>query len=156
MNRSPYTPEIYWEDLPAGTVLDLGSYEVTKEEILDFARKYDPQPFHTDEEAAKDSIFGGLIASGWHTCAMMMRLLCDSLLLRAASLGSPGMDEVRWLRPVRPGDTLTATMEVADARASRSKPDRGIIHSSWVVKNQDGEVVMTMKGTGMYRRRPGG
>jgi len=145
--------EIYWEDLPSGTVIDLGTYEVTKEEILEFARKYDPQPFHTDEEAAKRSIYGGLIASGWHTCAMSMRMLCDHLLLRAASLGSPGLDQIRWLRPVRPGDTLAGIMEVVDSRPSKSKPDRGLIKSRWEVTNQDGEVVLTMEGHGMYRRR---
>ena len=151
------TPEIYFEDLPAGTVVDLGSREVTKEEILEFAEEYDPQPFHIDEEAAKDSIFGGLVASGWHTCSMMMRLLVDGLLLRASSLGSPGMDQIRWLKPVRPGDTLHAVMTVVDSRPSRSKPDRGVIRSRWEVHNQDGELVMTMEGIGMYRRRePGG
>lgn len=151
------TPEVYWEDLTPGMIIDLGTYEVTREEILEFARRYDPQPFHTDEEAAGESIFGGLIASGWHTCAMMMRLLCDGLLLRSASLGSPGVDEVRWLRPVRPGDTLGATMEVVESRASTSKPDRGVIRSRWEVRNQQAEVVMTMEGMGMYRRRqPGG
>ncbi|MGD8871600.1 MAG: MaoC family dehydratase [Gemmatimonadota bacterium] len=148
-------PEIYWEDLPSGTVIDLGSYEVTEEEILEFARKYDPQPFHTDAEAAKGSIYGGLIASGWHTCAMSMRMLCDKLLLRAASLGSPGLDQIRWLRPVRPGDTLGGFMEVVESRPSRSKPDRGIIKSRWEVKNQDDEVVLTMEGAAMYRRRDG-
>ena len=149
-------PEIYWEDLPEGTVIELGTRDVSREEILEFARMYDPQPFHTDEEAAKASIFGGLIASGWHTCAMAMRLLCDGLLRRAASLGSPGVDEVRWLKPVRPGDTLEARMEVVESRASRSKPDRGMVRSRWEVRNQAGEMVMTMEGMGMYRRRPGG
>ena len=147
------TPEVYWEDLPVGTVIDLGAHDVSKEEILEFARKYDPQWFHTDEEAAKDSIYGGLIASGWHTCAMMIRLLCDSLLLRAASLGSPGIDEIRWIRPVRPGDTLRGRMEVIESRASKSKPDRGLVKSRWEVRNQADEVVMTMEGMGMYRRR---
>lgn len=150
------TPEVYWEDLPSGTVIDLGSYEVTEGEILEFARKYDPQPFHTDVNAAKDSIYGGLIASGWHTCAMSMRMLCDKLLLRAASLGSPGLDEIQWHRPVRPGDTLGGFMEVIESRPSRSKPDRGIIKSRWEVTNQDGEVVLTMVGNGMYRRRSAG
>jgi acyl dehydratase len=154
MTSAARTPEVYWEDLPVGTVIDLGTHEVTKDEILEFASKYDPQPFHTDEEAAKDSIYGGLIASGWHTCAMMIRLLCDSLLLRAASLGSPGIDEIRWIKPVRPADTLHGRMEVIESRASRSKPDRGIVKSRWEVTNQDGNVVMTMEGMGMYRRRP--
>ncbi|MDX1567999.1 MAG: MaoC family dehydratase, partial [Longimicrobiales bacterium] len=108
---------------------------------------------HTDEDAARDSIYGGLIASGWHTCAMMMRLLCDAVLSNAASLGSPGVESVRWLEPVRPGDTLRARMRIIETRASRSKPDRGIIKSHWEVENQDGETVMTMEGIGMYRRR---
>lgn len=146
----------YWEDFHTGDEIDLGEYEVTREEILEFARRYDPQPFHTDEEAAKESIYGGLIASGWHTCAMMMRLLCDAVLVDAASLGSPGVERVRWLKPVRPGDTLSARMRVLETRASRSKPDRGIIKSRWEVSNQDGETVMTMEGMGMYRRREGG
>lgn len=143
----------YWEDFRADDEIDLGEYEVTREEILEFARRYDPQPFHTDEDAAKESIYGGLIASGWHTCAMMMRLLCDAVLVDAASLGSPGVEKVRWLKPVRPGDTLRARMRVLETRASRSKPDRGIIRSRWEVSNQDGETVMTMEGMGMYRRR---
>jgi acyl dehydratase len=155
VTAQPRVPEIYWEDLPTGTITDLGTCEVTKDEILEFACKYDPQPFHTDEEAAKESIYGGLIASGWHTCSMMMRLLYEGLLRRAASLGSPGVDQVRWLMPVRPGDTLRAKMEVIESRASKSKPDRGVVRSRWEVRNQDGELVMTMEGTGMYRRRPG-
>lgn len=144
---------IYWEDFHPGKEIDLGEYEVTRDEILEFARRYDPQPFHTDEDAARDSIYGGLIASGWHTCAMMMRLLCDAVLSNAASLGSPGVESVRWLKPVRPGDTLRARMRILETRASRSKPDRGIIKSHWEVENQDGETVMTMEGIGMYRRR---
>lgn len=144
---------MYWEDLPEGTELELGSREVPREEIVEFASRYDPQPFHIDEEAAKDSIYGGLIASGWHTCAMTMRMVCDGLLRRAASLGSPGVDSIRWLRPVRPGDRLRTRMTVLEARASRSKPDRGIVKSLWEVHNQSDELVMTMEGIGMYRRR---
>lgn len=146
-------PDVYWEDFHAGKVIDLGTRTVTREEILQFARQYDPQPFHTDEEAAKKSIYGGLIASGWHTCAIMMRLLYDGLLSRSASMGSPGVDNVRWLKPVRPGDTLHARMTVVETRASTSKPDRGVIKSQWEVMNQANEVVMTMEGMGMYRRR---
>lgn len=149
--------KIFWEDLPVGKVIDLGSRTVSREEIIEFAKLYDPQPFHTDEEAAKKSIYGGLIASGWHTCAMMMRLLYDGVLQQSASLGSPGVDTVRWLKPVRPGDSLRARMTVIEARASASKPDRGIIKSRWEVLNQRDEVVMTMEGMGMYgRRSPGG
>lgn len=147
---------IYWEDFHPGKEIDLGEYQVTRDEILEFARRYDPQPFHTDEDAARESIYGGLIASGWHTCAMMMRLLCDAVLSDAASLGSPGVESVRWLKPVRPGDTLRARMRILETRASRSKPDRGIIKSRWEVENQDGETVMTMEGIGMYRRREPG
>lgn len=144
---------IHWEDFETGEVIDLGEYHVTREEILEFAERYDPQPFHTDEDAARDSIYGGLIASGWHTCAMMMRLLCDAVLVEAESMGSPGVERVRWLKPVRPGDTLRGTMEVVESRPSRSKPDRGLIRSHWEIHNQDDELVMTMEGMGMYRRR---
>lgn len=144
---------IHWEDFEAGEVIDLGEYHVTRDEILEFAERYDPQPFHTDEDAARDSIYGGLIASGWHTCAMMMRLLCDAVLVEAESMGSPGVERVRWLKPVRPGDTLRGTMEVVETRPSRSKPDRGIIRSHWEIHNQDDDLVMTMEGMGMYRRR---
>lgn len=144
---------VYWEDFHVGQVIELGTREVSREEILQFARRYDPQPFHTDDEAAEESIYGGLIASGWHTCAMTMRMLYDGLLERAASLGSPGVDNVRWLEPVRPGDTLRARMRVLETRPSRSKPDRGTIKSRWEVLNQNDEMVMTMEGYGMYRRR---
>ncbi|WP_374443744.1 MaoC family dehydratase [Stella sp.] len=144
----------YFEDFHAGDVYDLGSRAVTREEILDFARQFDPQYFHVDEERAKESIYGGLIASGWHTAAMTMRLACDAIVLQSASMGSPGLDELRWVRPVRPGDTLTARMEILSARASQSKPDRGIVISQVIVANQDGETVLTWKAMGMYRRRP--
>lgn len=144
----------YFEDFHAGDVYDLGSRAVTREEILDFARQFDPQYFHVDEERAKESIYGGLIASGWHTAAMTMRLACDAIVLQSASMGSPGLDELRWVRPVRPGDTLTARMEILSARASQSKPDRGIVNSQVIVANQDGETVLTWKAMGMYRRRP--
>lgn len=147
------TAEVHWEDFSVGKVIDLGTCVVSREEVLEFARRYDPQPFHTDDQAARQSIYGGLIASGWHTCALMMRLLYDGLIKRAASLGSPGIDSVRWLKPVRPGDTLRATMTITETRASTSKPDRGVIKSKWEVYNQHGELVMTMEGMGMYRRR---
>ena len=143
----------YWEDFPVGKVMDLGTRHVTREEIIEFASRFDPQPFHVNEEAAKASIYGGLIASGWHTVSMTMRLMCDGYLLESASLGSPGVDQVRWLKPVRPGDTLTARMTVLESRASASKPDRGTSKSLWEVFNQNGELVMTMEGMGMFRRR---
>ncbi len=147
-------PMLYFEDFAVGTVRELGSRTLAEDEVLGFARAYDPQPFHTDPEAAAQSIYGGLIASGWQTCAIMMRLMCDAYLLRAASMGSPGVDEVRWLAPVRPGDTLTGRMEVIEARPSASKPDRGVIRSRWVATNQHGETVLTMVGMGMFKRRP--
>ncbi|BBK31326.1 acyl dehydratase [Stella humosa] len=144
----------YFEDFTTGDVYELGSRSVTKAEILDFARQFDPQPFHIDEEAAKDSIYGGLIASGWHTAAMTMRLLVDGILGDAAGMGSPGLDELRWLKPVRADDTLSARMEITSIRASESKPDRGVVNSLIQVTNQKGETVLTWKAIGMYRRRP--
>jgi acyl dehydratase len=141
------------EDFEVGETFELGSCHVTREEILEFARRYDPQPFHVDEEAARRSIYGGLIASGWHTTAMLMRLLVDGMA-GAASMGSPGADEIRWLRPVRPGDTLTARGLILDVVPSRSKPDRGHIRAAYEVFNQKGEKVMTMISRGIYARRP--
>lgn len=150
------TAKVFWEDFYPGKVIELGTRSVSREEILEFATRYDPQSFHTDEEAARQSIYGGLIASGWHTCALMMRMIYDGLLNRAASLGSPGVDSVRWLKPVRPGDTLRGRMTIVDVRASSSKPDRGLIRAKWEVFNQKDELVMTVEGMGMYRRRSPG
>jgi acyl dehydratase len=145
----------YLEDFHPGQTIELGSCSVSREEMLEFARRYDPQPFHVDEEAAKQSIYGGLIASGWHTAAMFMRLLVDGIARNSASMGSPGIDEIRWLKPVRPGDTLTARVVILDVVPSRSKPDRGHVRGSYEVFNQKGEKVMTMIGRGIYGRRPG-
>jgi len=145
---------LYFEDFPAGDVRESPARTVTREEMLAFARQFDPQPFHTDEAAAKATVYGGLIASGWHTVAIFMRLMWDSFLADAASLGSPGVDEVRWLKPVRPGDTLRARFTVVDAVPSRSKPDRGLVRSFSEVFNQHGEIVMTLRGLGLFARRP--
>lgn len=145
--------EYYWEDLPAGKVFEFGPREVSRDEIIAFARQYDPQSFHTDEAAAKHSIYGGLIASGWHTCAIMMRMLCDGLLLRAACLGSPGVEAVRWLKPVRPGDALRMRMTVVEARPSGSKTDRGSVRLKWEMFNQNDEPVATIEVVQIYRRR---
>lgn len=145
---------LYFEDFPVGSKRDLGTFSLTEEEIIAFARAYDPQVFHTDPAAARDSFYGGLIASGWQTCASVMRRMCDGYLLDTASLGSPGVDEIRWLRPVRPGDVLSVAMEVVESRPSASKPDRGIIRSRWTATNQHGEVVLTMLGMGLFGRRP--
>lgn len=146
----------YWEDFKTGERKNIGSVVVEKDDVIEFASRYDPQPFHVDEEAAKRSIYGGLIASGWHTCAIVMRLMCDSYMLEAASLGSPGMENVRWLRPVRPGDTLTAYRTIEETRVSASRPDRGIVKTIWEVENQKGELVLTMSGVQFFlRRNPG-
>jgi acyl dehydratase len=143
----------HFEDFPVGMILELAGPTLTKESIVEYARRYDPQPFHTDEEAAKHSVFGGLIASGWHTVSLCMRMICDAYVLDAASMGSPGVNEVRWTKPVRPGDTLKLRMTVVDAKPSTSKPDRGTVLHRWEVFNQNGELVMTMEGYGIFKRR---
>ncbi len=144
---------LYFEDFKAGMVHELGGRVVTREEIVAFAREFDPQPFHLDEEAARRTPFGGLIASGWHTAAIAQRLVVESFVNKSASLGSPGVDELRWLKPVRPGDELRVRFEVTETIPSRSKPDRGTIKVLYTVSNQKGEVVMTMKGAGLIGRR---
>ena len=131
----------YFDDYQAGTVEEYGAITVSEEEILEFARRYDPQPFHIDPEAARRSPYGGLIASGWHTSALMMRMLTEHYL-GASSLGSPGIDELRWPAPVRPGDTLNLRVSILETRLSRSKPDRGILRSRVQVVNQDGAIVL--------------
>jgi acyl dehydratase len=136
----------YFEDYVAGSVHEFGTVVVEEAEVIAFARRFDPQPFHIDPEAAKDSMFGSLIASGWHTGSLMMRLVVDHYLSSVASLGSPGVDELRWLKPVRPGDELSVRVTIVETKRSRSKPDRGIIHSFMEVLNQAGETVMSMKG----------
>jgi acyl dehydratase len=145
----------YWEDFTEGETVDLGgSYEVTRDEVLEFARRYDPQPFHVDEEAAAAGPFGGLAASGWHTAAMFMRLFVDGILSSSASMGSPGIEELRWTAPVRPGDVLTGRVHVLEAYPSERRPDRGTLITNCELLNQDGTVVMTMRGRGHFRRRP--
>ena len=148
------TYRYYWEDFPLGSVREFGAMRVTREASIAFAREFDPQPFHLDDEAARGSLFGALCASGWHTCAMAMRMMCDAYLLETASLGSPGVDELRWLKPVFPGDTLRGRVEILEARPMASRPGVGLVRSSWQLSNQHGEAVLSMKGWGMYRRRP--
>ena len=145
---------IHLDDFAPGQVYPLGRRTLHRDEIVAFARDWDPQPFHLDEAAAGASIYGGLIASGWHTVCVFMRLFADGLLLRAAALGSPGVDELRWLRPVRPGDTLAARLEIVEVTPSRSKPDRGAVRTRCVVTNQDGDEVLTMRAVVLFRRRP--
>ena len=144
----------WFDDFAVGEQFEFGAYVVSEDEIIDFARRYDPQPFHLDHEAAKASHFGGLVASGWMTSAVLMRLLCDHFIPRQSSMGSPGVDEVRWLKPLRPGDTVRARVEVTETRASQSKPDRGVIRCRHQLLNQHDEVVMSMHGMGMYKKRP--
>ncbi len=144
----------YFEDYVEGDVHELGTIAVEHDEVIAFARRFDPQSFHTDPQAAKRSPFGGLIASGWHTAGLMMRLFVEQYLTHVASLASPGMDELRWLKPVRPGDTLSVRVTVLKATPSRSKPDRGAVTSLIEVFNQDGEPVMTLKPVNMIARRP--
>lgn len=146
--------DLYFEDFAAGQTYALGERTLGKDDIVAFATAFDPQPFHVDETAAAQSIYGGLIASGWHTGSVFMRLLCDSLLSRVAGMGSPGIDELRWLGPVRPGDTLSATLRISEVRASKSKPDRGIVMTIGEVRNQKGDMVLTLKSPLMVQRRP--
>jgi len=144
----------YWfEDFPVGMMVEIPGPTLTRESIVEFASRYDPQPFHVDEAAAMESDFGGLIASGWHTVSLAMRMICDAYLLDAASLGSPGVNQVRWLKPVRPGDTIRLRMSVLEAKPSMSKPDRGTVLHRWEVLNQKDEIVLSMEGYGMFRRR---
>lgn len=149
-------PTIHFEDFVVGETHEMGRRLVDRDEVVAFATAFDPQPFHVDEAAAQASFFGGLIASGWHTCAMVMRMMCDDYLLDAASLGSPGVDNIRWLKPVRPGDTIRAVRTVLEARVSKSKPGMGLVKSRWEVFNQHDEPVMTMEGMGMFACRDAG
>lgn len=144
---------IYWEDLQPGSVRELGTTSPTVDEIKEFAGKFDPQPFHLDEEAGRQSLFGGLCASGWHTCAMAMRLTVDNMLRHSSSLGSPGLESLKWLKPVYPGDVLSLRHTILDSRALRKRPDTGMVRSRWEMFNQQGERVLEMEGYGFFRRR---
>ena len=146
-------PRYFWEDFTEGAEFSFGEATPTREEIIAFASAYDPQPFHLDDDAAAASLFGGLCASGWHTCAMTMRMMVDGYLKDSASLGSPGIDELRWLKPVFPGDTLRVRMRVLQSRPMASRPGVGLSLQRWEVDNQHGQTVMTMQGWGMYRQR---
>jgi acyl dehydratase len=145
----------YFEDYVAGSVHELGPITVDEQEVLDFGKRFVPLPYHTDKEAAKKSMYGGLIASGWHTAALMMRLYTDHYLSRVANLGSPGGDELRWTKPVFPGDELSIRVTVLESRRSDSKPDRGILHSLVEVLNQNREIVMSVRMVNFVRSRKG-
>ena len=144
----------YFEDYVPRTVHTAGAIVVTESEIIEFARRYDPQPMHTDLDAAERGRFGGLIASGWHTGAMMMRLYADNFLSPVSSLASPGLDELRWHLPVRPGDLLSLRVAILEARPSRKNPEQGVVRSLVEVLNQHGAVVMSLKPVSLVRRRP--
>lgn len=145
----------YFEDLVVGTKASFGRYEVLREEVLEFASKYDPQPFHLSDEAAAQTHFGRLSASGWHTAAMAMRMAVENMKdQRSAGLGSPGIDELRWLKPVYPGDTLRCETELLDKRVSRSRPEMGITKGRTTVFNQHDQAVMTYVANGLIRTRP--
>ena len=144
----------YFEDLHVGATASFGAYEVTREEVIDFASRYDPQPFHLSDEAAAQTHFGRLSASGWHTCAMTMAMMVANLKAnRQAGLGSPGIDELRWLRPVYPGDTLRCETELLEKRVSASRPEMGIFKSRLTVFNQDDVAVMSMISNGLIQVR---
>jgi acyl dehydratase len=147
-------PDTFFDDIAEGAVVETGGYTVTQSDIIDFASRYDPQPFHIDAQAAHASPFGGLIASGFQTLAVAFRLFLDTGVLAKCGLGGPAMDEVRWLRPVRPGDTLSARVTATEVRASRSKPDRGSVRWAFDIRNQAGETVATALITAIMRRRP--
>ena len=146
--------ERYFEDYPPGAIFTGGSVTVSENDIIEFARKYDPQPMHIDPEAAVRGRFGGLIASGWHSGAVMMRLFADHILSPVSSVASPGLDELRWHLPVRPGDVLSLRVTVLEARPSQSRPEQGVVRSLIELLNQRGEVVMSLKPISLIRRRP--
>ena len=147
----------YYEDLVVGSKASFGKYPVTREEVMEFAAKYDRQPFHLDDEAAAQTFFGRLSASGWHTAAMTMRMAVDNMKNnRQAGLGSPGIDELKWIKPVYPGDTLRCETELLDKRLSASRPDMGITKGRTTVFNQHDEPVMTFVANGLIRTRPAG
>ena len=144
---------LYWEDFEVGQVREFGHYPVTRDAVLEFAGKFDPQPFHLDDAAAAQSLFGRLAASGWHTAAIAMRLLCDGYLLDSASLGSPGIEKLAWPRPVYPGDTLRLRTTILESRPLSSRPNVGLVKNRSLLLNQNDEAVMTMDGAAFFARR---
>ena len=145
--------KLYWEDFIDGSVAEFGSRLVTREEIIAFAAEFDPQPMHMDEEFARSTMLGGLAASGWHTCAIEMRMIVDGFMGDSDSMGSPGIDEVRWLKPVRPGDRLTLRRTILEARPLRSRPEWGLVRFRFELINQAGETVMRQENVNMFGRR---
>jgi acyl dehydratase len=144
---------LYFEDLNIGQKISIGPISVTEEEIIEFAKKFDPQPFHLDAAKAKDSLFGNLCASGWHTCSLYMRMLYDGLLVNLASLGSPGMNEIRWIKPLFPNDTITGELNIISKTPSRSKPSIGSLIMDSKVFNNKKELIMTMQSISIVKKR---
>lgn len=145
---------IYWEDLQVGQVRQLGQIKPTREDIIAFAKQFDPQPFHLDDEVAKASVFGALCASGWHTCALAMRLMVTEFLCHTSSMGSPGLENIKWLKPVFPDDELRLQTTVLETKPMGKRPDIGMTRNLWEMFNQHGDKVLHMEGWGMFRRRP--
>jgi acyl dehydratase len=143
----------YWEDFAPGRVFETAARALSEEDIVRFAREYDPQTYHTDPQAARSSPFGGLIASGWQTCGVMMRQMCDTYLLESSCVGSPGLEELRWLKPVRPGDALRLRTTVIESTPSARQANRGTVLFLWETLNQNGEVVLSMRGRQLFLRR---
>lgn len=146
-------PQFFFEDFTVGQVMEFGPRLVTREEIIDFASQFDPQPMHLSDEGAKATLLGSLGASGWHSCAIMMRMLCDGIVLNTASMGAPGVDEVKWMRPLRPDDALTLRLTIRETRASRSRPEMGFVVMFQELFNQARECVMTLQTPLMVERR---
>jgi acyl dehydratase len=146
-------PRLHWEDFEPGQVTDCGSRVVTREEIVAFAAEYDPQPMHLDEQAARATLLGGLVASGWHSCCILMRMLTDNLLVNASFMGAPGVEEVRWLAPVRPGERIKARATVLETRASRSRPDMGFVKFRFELIGPSDQPVMSLIVSPMFGRR---
>ena len=155
-SQSDPASKLYWEDFTPGRVMAYGPRRVTREEILDFAAEFDPQPFHLDETAALATMLGGLCASGWHSCCILMRMMADGFVLNSSSMGAPGVDEVQWLAPIRPGDDLTLRATVLSTRASGSRPDMGFVNVLLELFNAAGKPVMTLKAPLMFGRRAPG
>ena len=150
---APPAPKMFFEDLDVGASIPLGSKTVTADEIIAFASEFDPQPMHLDAGIGSDSLLGGLGASGWHVCAIAMRMMCDAYLLNSSSQGAPGVEYVKWKKPVLAGDTLTGETKVVDKRVSKNRPDLGLVTVEHILRNQSGEIVTEMRNTGMFLLR---
>jgi len=148
------TPLLHFEDFPVGEVLTYGAHHLTRDEIIAFAGEFDPQPFHLDEAAAKQTMLGGLAASGWHACAILMRLNCDGFMVGSTSMGAPGIEEVKWLMPLRPGVVLSVRRTTLEARVSKSRPDMGLVRFLFELIADGQALIMTQQGVIMFGRRP--